>query len=160
MLFKQKYQSHVYALWSGNGLQNNQWLSVHSFNRSVISLEQSWLRTKASSFAAFKKVLDMRANTSNNTVYADAEGNIAYWHGNYVPIRNKNYDWSKPVDGTTAITEWQGLHSINEIIHVVNPVNGWLQNCNSTPFSVAGNNSPKKQTTLLIWHLTVKTFVV
>jgi acyl-homoserine lactone acylase PvdQ len=46
---------------------------------------QSWLRTKAKSFADFKKTMDMGANPSNNTVYADAEGNIAYWHGNFLP---------------------------------------------------------------------------
>ncbi|MDE3234976.1 MAG: penicillin acylase family protein [Bacteroidota bacterium] len=125
--------------------KNGQWLSVRSFNRSIISLEQSWLRTKANSFAAFKKVLDMRGNTSNNTVYADAEGNIAYWHGNYVPVRDKQFDWNKPVDGTITATEWKGLHTTNEIVHVINPANGWIQNCNSTPFSVTGITSPKKE---------------
>jgi len=125
--------------------KNGEYISVKSFNRSVISLEQSWLRTKANSFAAFKKVLDMRSNTSNNTVYADAEGNIAYWHGNFIPVRDTKYNWAKPVDGTTAATEWKGLHTVDEIVHSINPVNGWLQNCNSTPFSVAGINSPKKE---------------
>lgn len=125
--------------------KNEEFISVRSFNRSVISLEQSWLRTKANSFADFKKVLDMRGNTSNNTVYADAEGNIGYWHGNYIPIRDAKYNWSKPVDGTIAATEWKGLHQVDDIIHVINPVNGWLQNCNSTPFTVAGINSPKKE---------------
>ena len=125
--------------------KNGEWLSVKSFNRSIISLEQSWLRTKSNSFAEFKKVLDMRANTSNNTVYADAEGNIAYWHGNYVPVRDKNLNWNKPVDGTTAATEWKGLHTVNEIVQSINPKNGWLQNCNSTPFSVTGDESPKKE---------------
>lgn len=125
--------------------KNGQWLSVKSFNRSIISLEQSWLRTKSNSFAEFKKVLDMRANTSNNTVYADAEGNIAYWHGNFVPVRDKNLNWNKPVDGTTASTEWKGLHAVSEIVQSINPKNGWLQNCNSTPFSVTGNESPKRE---------------
>jgi len=84
-------------------------------------------------------------NISNNTVYADAEGNIAYWHGNRIPKRDTKYDWSKPVDGSITATEWKGLHTIDQTIHIYNPVNGWLQNCNSTPFTVAGNNSPKKE---------------
>ncbi|OIR12738.1 glutaryl-7-aminocephalosporanic-acid acylase precursor [mine drainage metagenome] len=125
--------------------KNGEFISVRSFNRSIISLEQSWLRTKATSFSAFKKVLAMRGNTSNNTVYADAEGNIAYWHGNFVPERDTKYNWAKPVDGTIAATEWKGLHTVDEIVHSINPSNGWLQNCNSTPFSVAGINSPKKE---------------
>jgi len=124
---------------------NGQWLSVRSYNRSMVGLMQSWLRTKTTSFAAFKKVLDLRGNTSNNTVYADAEGNIAYWHGNFVPVRDTKYNYNKPVDGSVAATNWKGIHSIDEIIHVYNPKNGWLQNCNSTPFTVAGAESPKKE---------------
>lgn len=127
------------------GKRNGQWLSVQSYNRSMNGLEQSWLRTKATSFAEFKKVLSLRGNTSNNTVYADAEGNIAYWHGNFVPVRDKKYNWNKPVDGTTAATAWKGTHSLDEIIHVFNPKNGWLQNCNSTPYTVADTESPKKE---------------
>ena len=33
---------------------------------------------------------------------------------------------------------------IDENILIVNPDNGWIQNCNSTPFSAAGINSPKR----------------
>ena len=54
----------------------------------------------------------MGANPSNNTVYADAEGNIAYWHGNFLPKRDPGYDWEKPVDGTTSATEWKGYHTV------------------------------------------------
>ncbi len=125
--------------------RNNKWISLKSFNRSTISLQQSWLRTKATSFETYKKTMDMKGNTSNNTVYADDKGNIAYWHGNFIPVRNKKLNWAKPVDGSVTATEWKGLHKLDDIVHVYNPSNGWLQNCNSTPFSVAGNNSPKKE---------------
>ncbi|RVU26876.1 acylase [Sandaracinomonas limnophila] len=118
--------------------QNDHWISMKSNNRSLKALMQSWLRTKSRSFAEFKKTLDLRANVSNNTVYADREGNIAYWHGNFMPKRNPKFDWSGIVDGTTKATEWQGLHSVKEIVHFENPSNGWLQNCNSTPFTAAG----------------------
>ncbi|HWB28794.1 MAG TPA: penicillin acylase family protein [Chitinophagaceae bacterium] len=139
----------IHALFTQHGpvmgKRKGVWLSVKSYNRSINGLMQSWLRTKATSFAEFKKVLSLRGNTSNNTVYADAEGNIAYWHGDFVPVRDPKYDWAKPVDGTIAATEWKGIYPVDDIIHVVNPKNGWLQNCNSTPFTVAGSESPKKQ---------------
>lgn len=137
------------ALFTGHGpimtKRNGQYLSVKADNRLLNGLIQCWQRIKAKSFADFKKTLDLKGNISNNTVYADAEGNIAYWHGNRIPIRDPKYDWSKPVDGTTSATEWKGYHSMDEIIHLINPPNGWLQNCNSTPFSVAGLNSPKRE---------------
>jgi len=136
------------TLFTGHGpvmaKRNGQYISVRHNNRDMNGLIQSWLRTKATSFAGFIKTMDLGANPSNNTVYADAEGNIAYWHGNFLPRRDTNYDWSKPVDGTTSATQWKGYHTVNESVHIYNPKNGWLQNCNSTPFTAAGDNSPKK----------------
>jgi acyl-homoserine lactone acylase PvdQ len=125
--------------------KNSEWFSVRADNQITEGLTQSWLRNKANSFSDFKKTLDLKGNISNNTVYADAAGNIAYWHGNRIPIRDTNYNWNKPVDGTIAATEWKGYYSIDKIIQSINPENGWLQNCNSTPFTVAGKNSPDKK---------------
>lgn len=124
--------------------RDRKWISLKSNNRSMNSLIQSWLRTKANNFEAYKKAMDLKANTSNNTVYADNKGNIAYWHGNFIPIRDKNLNWSKVIDGSVSTTQWKGLHEVDETVHLYNPVNGWLQNCNSTPYSVAGANSPKE----------------
>jgi acyl-homoserine-lactone acylase len=124
--------------------REGKWVSLKSNNRSMKSLEQSWLRTKSKNFEDYKKAMEFKANTSNNTVYADNKGNIAYWHGNFIPIRDKNLDWGKVVDGSTSATQWKGLHNPSETVHLFNPINGWLQNCNSTPYSVAGINSPKE----------------
>jgi acyl-homoserine lactone acylase PvdQ len=125
--------------------RNGQYITVKSNNRDIKGLIQSWQRTKTKSFADYVKVMDLLANTSNNTVYADAEGNIAYWHGNFIPKRDPKYDWSKAVDGTTSATEWKGLHTVNESIHIYNPPNGWIENCNSTPFTASGDFSPLKK---------------
>lgn len=124
--------------------RNDQWISLKSYNRSMTSLIQSWKRTKAKGFEDYKKTMDLRANTSNSTVFADNKGNIAYWHGNFVPVRDSKLNWAKVIDGSTSATEWKGLHTVDETVHVYNPANGWLQNCNSTPFSAAGVMSPKK----------------
>jgi len=139
----------ITALYTQHGpimaKRNGQLLSMRADNRIMNGLIQCWQRNKVTSFTAFKKTLDLKGNISNNTVYADAEGNIAYWHGNRIPIRDAKYNWNKPVDGTTSATEWKGYHSINDIVQSINPENGWLQNCNSTPFTVAGSFSPKRQ---------------
>jgi acyl-homoserine lactone acylase PvdQ len=124
--------------------RNGVWISVRSYNRSLTSLIQSWQRTKNTGFASFKKTMELRSNTSNNTVFADDKGNIAYWHGDFVPQRDTSLNWAQPVDGTTSSTEWKGLHTLDEIVHVYNPATGWIQNCNSTPFTVSGTSSPKK----------------
>ncbi|BFM41520.1 penicillin acylase family protein [Flavobacterium sp. CFS9] len=125
--------------------RDGKWISLKSNNRSMTSLIQSWVRTKSTSFEDYKKAMDLKANTSNNTVYADSKGNIAYWHGNFIPIRDKGLNWSKVIDGSVSATQWKGLHEVNETVHLYNPTNGWLQNCNSTPYTVAGENSPKRE---------------
>jgi acyl-homoserine lactone acylase PvdQ len=108
------------------------------------ALTQSYKRTKATGLVDFKKVMEFKTNTSNNTVYADDQGNIAYFHGNFMPKRNPTYDYSIPVDGSDPETEWKGLHDPTELVQLVNPSNGWIQNCNSTPFTAAGTSSPDK----------------
>jgi acyl-homoserine-lactone acylase len=125
--------------------RDGQWISVRGYNRSLKSLMQSFLRTKTKGLEDYKKNMSLHANTSNNTVFADSKGNIAYWHGDFVPRRDKKINWSKPVDGTVTSTEWKGLHTLDEIVHVYNPATGWIQNCNSTPFTVSGTSSPKKE---------------
>ncbi len=139
----------INALFTHHGAvmakREGKYISLKANNRSFNGLVQSWQRTKAKSFAEFKKTMALLANTSNNTVYADAEGNIAYWHGNFLPIRDTKYDWSKPVDGSISATEWKGLHKVEESVHIYNPPNGWIQNCNSTPFTASGTYSPKKE---------------
>ncbi len=91
------------------------------------------------------QTMELQANSSNNTIFADADGDIAYFHGNFIPKRDTNFDWTKPVDGSNPATEWQGLLSIDETPHLLNPKSGWLYNCNNWPWSAAGPSSPKKE---------------
>jgi acyl-homoserine lactone acylase PvdQ len=109
------------------GKRNDKWLSLKEQNRSLNGLIQSWERTKAKNFDEYKKTLGSVSNNSTNTLYADRGGNIAYWHGNFIPKRNPAYDWSQPVDGSTLATEWKGAHSINEIVHFKNPTTGFYK---------------------------------
>ncbi len=124
--------------------QGEQWISVRMMQEPLRAITQSYQRTKSNSFDDFKNVMDLRTNTSNNTVYADDKGNIAYWHGNFVPRRNTSFDWNAPLDGSDPETEWKGLHTVEETIHVYNPASGWVQNCNSTPFTSSGTSSPDR----------------
>jgi acyl-homoserine lactone acylase PvdQ len=111
----------------------------------VKALEQSYIRTKQDNYDGFRKMMDIRTNSSNNTVYADADGNIAYFHGNFIPKRDTIFDYTKAVDGTNPATDWKGLHTVDENILILNPPNGWIQNCNSTPFTAALEYSPKRK---------------
>ncbi len=125
--------------------EGGRWVSVALMHRPVQALSQSFLRTKARDYASFRRVAeDMRANSSNNTIFADAEGNIAYFHPHFIPRRDDRFDYSRPVDGSDPATDWKGLHPVDEAPHLLNPANGWIQNTNNWPYSAAGPYSPKR----------------
>ena len=125
--------------------KEGQWVATKINWDPVNALQQSFQRTKTKNHAEFREMMDIRTNSSNNTVYADKDGTIAYYHGNFVPIRDPQFDYSKPVDGSDPKTDWQGVHTVDEAITITNPTNGWIQNANSTPFTATGRNSPKRE---------------
>jgi acyl-homoserine-lactone acylase len=125
--------------------QNDRWIAVKLFQDPVPALSQSYLRTKTTDYATFRKTQDMRTDTSNNTVYADADGTIAYFHGNFIPKRDSSFDFTHPVDGSNPKTEWQGPHTLEETITLLNPSSGWIANTNNWPFSAAGPASPRRE---------------
>ncbi|MBX2945318.1 MAG: acylase [Cyclobacteriaceae bacterium] len=125
--------------------QDDKWVATAMMWSPSKALQQSYSRTKTNSHTAFKQVMELKTNSSNNTVYADADGNIAYFQGNFIPKRDVQFDYSKPVEGSNPATDWKGLHEVDECIQLLNPPNGWIQNCNSTPFTSALEFSPKKE---------------
>jgi len=124
--------------------QDGKWVSVAMMFEPVKALTQSFSRTKSKNYAEFKQVMELHTNSSNNTIYADADGNIAYFHGNFIPRRNPKFDWTKPVDGSNPETDWHELLSVDESPKLFNPASGWLYNSNNSPWSAAGPSSPKQ----------------
>jgi acyl-homoserine-lactone acylase len=123
---------------------DGKWVSIRLMQEPIKALTQSYSRTKAQTYKAFRESMDLHTNSSNNTIYADADGSIAYFHSNFIPKRDPKFDWTKPVDGSDPTTEWYGVLSIDETPGLHNPPVGWLYNTNNWPWSAAGANSPKK----------------
>jgi acyl-homoserine-lactone acylase len=136
----QTYRTHHGPITREEG---GRWIATALMHRPVEALSQSYLRTKARDFAGFQRALEFRANSSNNTLYADANGTIAYLHPQFIPRRNDRFDYTKPVDGSDPATDWGEIHSLTEAPRVVNPPNGWVMNTNNWPYSAAGANSPR-----------------
>jgi acyl-homoserine-lactone acylase len=125
--------------------EDGKWLSFAMMNRPIPALEQSFLRTKATDLASFMKVAELQANSSNNTIFADDKGEIAYLHPQFVPVRDNRFDYEKPVDGANPATDWQGLTPIDKLPNVLNPNSGWVDNNNDAPWTAAGADSPKAE---------------
>ena len=123
--------------------EEGRWVSFAMMHRPVEALSQSFLRTKARNFADYMRAMELRANSSNNTLYADADGTIAYLHPQFIPRRNDRFDYTRPVDGSDPASDWNGLHALDEAPRVVNPPNLWVYNTNNWPYTAAGPNSPR-----------------
>ena len=126
--------------------EGGKWISVALMNTPVAALEQSYLRTKARDYRSYLDVADRyKANSSNNTIFASADGDIAYLHPQFIPRRDDRFDYTKPVDGSDPATDWRGLTPLDSAPHVLNPPNGWIFNTNDWPYSAAGPYSPKRE---------------
>lgn len=127
------------------GESDGKWLTIRLMNEPLKALTQSYTRTKAKDYKSFRQTMELHTNSSNNTIFADGDGDIAYFHGNFIPRRDASFDWAKPVDGSNPATDWHGLLSVDETPHLLNPKVGWLYNSNNWPWSAAGPDSPKKE---------------
>ena len=122
--------------------RGDRWIATALMWRPVAALEQSWLRTKTKDVASFVKVSARQANSSNATILADAAGEIAYLHPQFVPRRDDRFDYRHAVDGADPATDWHGLHAIASLPQVVAPRSGYVVNTNNWPWTAAGADSP------------------
>jgi acyl-homoserine-lactone acylase len=123
--------------------ENGRWIAFAMMDRPVEALQQSYLRTKATDLASFMRISNLKANSSNNTVFADDKGNIAVLAPQFMPRRDNRFDYTKPVDGSNPAADWHGLHRPTELPNTIDPPNGWVFNSNDWLYSAAGANSPR-----------------
>jgi acyl-homoserine-lactone acylase len=124
---------------------DGRWVSVSLMEEPMRALMQSYARTKAANLDEFLAVMESHTNSSNNTLFADAEGNVAYLHSNFVPVRDTSFDYGQPVDGSDPSTDWQGAHTVAESPNAINPASGWAFCTNNWPYSAAGGASPRSE---------------
>jgi acyl-homoserine-lactone acylase len=124
--------------------EGDRWIALALMHRPVPALQQSWLRTKARDLAGYTRVAALQANSSNDTIYADADGRIAYLHPQFVPIRDDRFDYRDAVDGSDPATDWRGLTPVEALPTVRDPSTGWLYNANDAPWRAAGADSPRQ----------------
>ncbi len=127
------------------GRQDGKWLTVRMMQEHIKALTQSFARTKATDYKSFRQTMEVHTNSSNNTIFADSDGDIAYFHANFIPRRDPQFDWTEPVDGSNPATDWGPLLSVDETPHLLDPKSGWLYNSNDAPWSAAGPGSLNKQ---------------
>lgn len=97
---------------------------------------------KAKNLEEFKAAMNRLEFQYQNHLYADQKGNIYFLSNGTVPKRTIGPDYEKPVDGADPNLEWKGYHSIDELPQCLNPACGFVQNCNSSPFTCTDDGNP------------------
>ena len=84
---------------------------------------------RARNIHAFEATVQ-RVVTSHNFLYADKQGDIAYWQAGQVPVRPTGFDSRLPLPGD-GTAEWPG--GLVPIPKSINPAQGFLANWNNKP---------------------------
>jgi acyl-homoserine lactone acylase PvdQ len=108
---------------------------------AVRMLKQQMACVRATNLKEFKAGLAMQQFPIMNVLYADRDGNIMFLYNGLVPKRDPQFNWSLPVDGADARTEWGEMHAIEELPQLLNPPDGYVQNCNSSPFTTCDHGN-------------------
>ncbi len=111
---------------------------------SVRMLKQQMGCVKARNHEEFYRAIKMQQFPIMNIMYADNAGNIMFLYNGLVPRRDPQFNWSLPVDGSDPRTEWKGLHPVAELPQLLNPSDGYVQNCNSSPFTTCDTGNPQR----------------
>jgi acyl-homoserine-lactone acylase len=127
------------------GKMGGKWISVSLMDKPIAALSQSYLRTKTTGYASYAAIAEKyMANSSNNTIFADDKGQIAFLMPQFIPLRDNRFDFTKPVDGSNPATDWHGLTPISAMPNDVDPRIGYVFNSNDWPYSAAGPDSASR----------------
>ena len=109
------------------------------YANEVRLMDESWGMVTAHNLAEMKKALGMLQFMAQNIMVGTVDGDIYYVRNGRVPVRPTGCDISKPLPGASGTCEWQGLHGFEELVQVTNPPQGYMQNCNVSPFAMIKN---------------------
>lgn len=113
---------------------NNKAYALRSSYMDTVQVVDAWFKFNyATDYKGMMEGLATNTVFPQNVMVADTKGNIYYQRTGRVPIRPEGVDCSKPLDGSTSKTEWLGIHPTSDLVQVLNPPQGYMQNCNIPP---------------------------
>ncbi|MEM9404440.1 MAG: penicillin acylase family protein [Acidobacteriota bacterium] len=131
------YFSHHGPVIARDG--NRAWSARIAYD-DLVTMEPWYLLSTAEDYTGAVAALATLTVFPQNVMVADTSGNIYYQRTGRVPVRSEDFDWSRPVDGSTSASEWQGVHPATDHLQVLNPPHGWMQNNNIPPDAMMPNS--------------------
>lgn len=109
------------------------WVGAAPLLEATEMMQQAWKMVTATNVREFYDAIGMCEFNEQNIMFADVHGDVGYVRTGATPMRPKGYDWTSPVPGHTSATAWKGIHPVDDLIHIFNPPQGFMQNCNISP---------------------------
>jgi len=126
--------THLGPVISGIDLEKKvAYVGASPYTEQVGLYEQFYAMGMAKNVAEVNAALERHQYNEQNVMSADVDGTIAYVRNGATPVRPEGYDFKRPVDGTTSKTAWTKLHPQADLVTIVNPEQGYMQNCNISP---------------------------
>ncbi len=98
--------------------------------------DQTYETLTARNLTEMKRALARLQLMAQNVMVATVQGEIYYVRNGRVPIRAKGTDSSRPIPGAYSTNEWRGIHPFSDLVQLENPLQGYMQNNNVTPFGM------------------------
>jgi acyl-homoserine lactone acylase PvdQ len=98
--------------------------------------DQTYETLTARNLGEMKQALGHLQLMAQNVMVATVQGDIYYVRNGRVPVRAPGTDPSRPIRGCYSTNEWRGIHPLSDLVQIENPPQGYMQNCNVTPFGM------------------------
>ena len=108
-------------------------VSSANMGRAGAAVEQFREMLLAGSSEELERALVNRDIYPANIIMGGSDGSIRYIRPGRTPIRPNGADGMSIVNGSTSATAWPGIRSYEELLHVVDPEEGYLSNSNISP---------------------------
>ncbi|MCA9427873.1 MAG: penicillin acylase family protein, partial [Candidatus Omnitrophica bacterium] len=98
--------------------------------------DQTYQMMTAKNLDEAKAALSHLGLMGQNVMVGTVDGDIYYQRTGKVPIRPDGVDPSKPIPGNVSKNDWLGIHPMEDLVQCENPPQGYMQNCNVSPFGM------------------------
>jgi acyl-homoserine-lactone acylase len=98
--------------------------------------DQTYDTMTARNLTEMKQALSHLQLMAQNVMIATVQGDIYYVRTGRVPIRATGVDPSRPIPGRYSTNEWRGIHPFTDLVQIENPPQGYMHNCNVSPFGM------------------------
>ncbi len=88
-----------------------------------------------------KRALSTCQLMPQNVMIGTVDGDLYYLRTGRVPIRKHGLPTDRPIPGNTSQNDYAGIHPLEDLVQIVNPASGYMQNCNISPLHMMKNST-------------------